>query len=56
LLTYWGSAAETYDLPPDIVQVWRDAAADPAKLLDDPDFCFREGFLLTVGRFPAASK
>ncbi len=55
LLTYWGAAAETYDLPADVLQVWRDAVADPAKLLDDPDFCLREAFVLTVGRFPAAS-
>jgi hypothetical protein len=30
--------------------VWREAAANPESLLDDPDFCAREFFVLTVGR------
>jgi arsenite methyltransferase len=29
------------------------AAADPDRLLDDPDFCFREAFVVTLGRVPA---
>jgi arsenite methyltransferase len=28
----------------------RAAAADPERLLDDPDFCIREAFVVTLGR------
>jgi hypothetical protein len=31
----------------------RAAAEDPDRLLGDPDFCFREAFVVTLGRVPA---
>lgn len=31
-------------------QYWRDAVANPSRIIDDPDFCLREGFTVSVGR------
>ena len=47
-----GLAAE-HDVPPADLEALRAAAADPDRLLDDPDFCFREAFVVTLGRVPA---
>ncbi len=52
LLGYFASAAQTYDLAPDDRRAWRALGEHPAALLDDPDFCFREFFVLTVARNP----
>ena len=54
LLTYFAGAAETYDLSTDDLRVWRKMAANPASVLDDPDFCFREFFVTTAGQFVSA--
>jgi arsenite methyltransferase len=47
-----GLAAE-HDVPPADREALRAAAADPDRLLDDPDFCLREFFIVTLGRVPA---
>jgi len=47
-----GLAAE-HDVPSQDREVLRAAAADPDRLLDDPDFCLRESFVVTAGRVPA---
>lgn len=49
LLTYFADVATQHAVPPADVQVWRDVAANPGSLLDDPDFCLREFFVVTVG-------
>lgn len=48
-LTYIAKIAETYDIPPSDLQFWRELAAHPSRLLDHPDLCFREGFVVAVG-------
>jgi arsenite methyltransferase len=45
--------ANELDVPEADRQLWRDVAANPARLLDDPDFCKRESFTLAVGRKPS---
>ena len=50
-----GLAAE-HDVPPADREALNAAAADPDRLLDDPDFCFREAFVVTLGRIPACDK
>jgi arsenite methyltransferase len=52
-LRYHAGLAAEYELPPSDHEVWRAVAADPDRLLDDPDFCFREYFVVTLGRVPA---
>ena len=47
-----GLAAE-HDVPSLDREALRAAAADPDRLLDDPDFCLRESFVVTAGRVPA---
>jgi arsenite methyltransferase len=47
-----GLAAE-HDLSPADREVLSAAAADPDRLLDDPNFCLREAFVVTLGRVPA---
>lgn len=42
--------AEEHGAPDADIQLWRDAAADPARILDDPDFCLREGFVVVVAQ------
>jgi arsenite methyltransferase len=39
-----------YGLPDADYQIWRDAVANPSRIIDDPDFCLREGFTVSVGR------
>jgi len=53
LLRYFAGLAGKHDVPQADLEAWRVAAADPDRLLDDPDFCFRESFVTTVGRVPA---
>lgn len=52
-LRYFAGLAPQYDVPVADLQVWREAAANPASLIDDPDFCFREFFVLRMGRVAA---
>jgi arsenite methyltransferase len=40
------------DIPSVDQEALRAAAADPDRLLGDPDFCFREAFVVTLGRVP----
>jgi hypothetical protein len=42
-----------YALSPSDCEALAAAAADPDRLFDDPDFCFRECFVVTLGRIPA---
>ena len=49
-LTYLAGVAAEHAIPAVDLQVWREAAANPSTLLDDPDCCMREFFVLTVGR------
>lgn len=46
------AAVEAEHLPPADREQLRAAAADPDRLLDDPDFCLRESFVVTLGRVP----
>jgi SAM-dependent methyltransferase len=52
VLTYFAGLAAQHDVPAADLQLWRDVASNPGILLDDPDFCGREFFVLTVGRVP----
>jgi SAM-dependent methyltransferase len=53
LLARWSSLAPRHDLPAADLQFWKDVGTDSARLLDDPDFCYREFFVVTVGRVAA---
>ncbi|MBO1908910.1 hypothetical protein J4G37_29055 [Microvirga sp. 3-52] len=53
LVRFMVGLAVEHDLPPTDLEALRAAAADPDRLLDDPDFCFRETFLVTLGCVPA---
>lgn len=55
-LRYWGSRAAAYDLSATDLAALREIAANPSSLIDDPDFCFREFFVVAVGRVPAAGR
>lgn len=48
-LTLWANTAPDYGVPAADLAAWDEAAANPSKLLDDPDFCVREGFTVAVG-------
>jgi ubiquinone/menaquinone biosynthesis C-methylase UbiE len=50
VLTYFAGLAAQHDVPFADLQLWRDFASNPGSLLDDPDFCGREFFVLTLGR------
>jgi len=50
LLRYFASIAPEYDLPEDEHVYWRDLAHEPDRLLDSPEFCYREFFTVTVCR------
>jgi arsenite methyltransferase len=52
-LRFQAGLATEHDVPPADLAALRAAAADPDRLLDDPDFCFREAFVVTLGRVPA---
>ena len=51
-LRYHAGVAAEHDLPPSEQEAWRAVGADPERLLDDPDFCMREYFVVTLGRVP----
>ena len=53
LVSFMAGLAAEHDVPPTDLEALRAAAADPDRLLDDPDFCSREAFVVTVGRVPA---
>jgi SAM-dependent methyltransferase len=48
-----GRAATYEELLADDAKVWRAFAANPGRLLDDPDACMREFFVVAVGRTAA---
>jgi arsenite methyltransferase len=50
LISYFTTAAPDYDLPESDRHYWKELAANPKSLLDQPDFCYREFFVLTVCR------
>jgi arsenite methyltransferase len=52
LTRFMASLAAEHDLPPTDLEALRTAATDPDRLLDDPDFCLREAFVVTLGRVP----
>ncbi|WP_262269097.1 class I SAM-dependent methyltransferase [Microvirga yunnanensis] len=51
-LRYGAGLAAELDVPPADREALRAAAADPDGVLDDPDFCSREAFVVTIGRIP----
>jgi arsenite methyltransferase len=53
LLRFKAGLAAEHDVPSADREVLAAAAAEPDRLLDDPDFCLRESFVVTVGRVPA---
>ena len=50
LLRFMAGLAAEHDVPPADYEALRAAAANPDRLLDDPDFCLREAFVVTLGR------
>ncbi len=48
LLSYFASIADRYDLGPGDQSYWRDIAGQVDDLIAQPDFCYREFFVLTV--------
>jgi len=52
LLRRQASVAAEHDVPSEDHEALRTAAADPDRLLDDPEFCLREAFVVTLGRVP----
>jgi arsenite methyltransferase len=52
LTRFMASLAAEHDVPPTDLEALRTAATDPDRLLDDPDFCLREAFVVTLGRVP----
>jgi arsenite methyltransferase len=53
LLRFMAGLAAEHDVVPADREALSAAAADPDRLLDDPDFCLRESFVVTAGRVPA---
>ena len=49
---HWATLAAQFDMSPEDLQSLQQAASNPSVLLDDPDFCYREGFVVAVGRVP----
>jgi arsenite methyltransferase len=47
---FWATMSEEHDLPDTDRALWRETAANLDMLINDPDFCFREGFVVAVGR------
>jgi arsenite methyltransferase len=52
-LRYHAKLAAENGLSPSDCEALAAAAADPDRLFDDPDFCFREYSVVTLGRVPA---
>jgi arsenite methyltransferase len=53
ILPHYARIAAQLNLPADDLKVWREAAGNPDSLLDDPDCCLREFFVVTVGKVVA---
>ncbi|MBV8911484.1 MAG: methyltransferase domain-containing protein [Acetobacteraceae bacterium] len=51
-IRFWAQSAQTLDLSAEDKTAWARLHADPASLIDATDFCFREGFIVAVGRKP----
>jgi arsenite methyltransferase len=54
-LTLLADLAAQHEIPATDLQLWSDVATNPSSLLDDPDFCLREFFVLTVGKIAKAN-
>ncbi|MCJ9751170.1 class I SAM-dependent methyltransferase [Neorhizobium sp. BETTINA12A] len=52
LLSYFATVAPQYPLPSEDLATWQGVAANPERLLDDPGFCYREFFVLTLATMP----
>jgi arsenite methyltransferase len=52
-LRYHAKLAAEHGLSTQDCEAYNFAAADPGRLFDDPDFCFREVFVVTLGCVPA---
>ncbi|MER8370717.1 hypothetical protein [Mesorhizobium sp. M1348] len=50
LLAYFASVAPGYVLPDADQAYWQELKERPDRLLDDPDFCYREFFVVAVCR------
>lgn len=50
LIGYFTAVAPDYDLPEADQRYWRALVEDPAALLDAPDLCYREAFVLALAR------
>jgi SAM-dependent methyltransferase len=53
LLRLMAGYTADHDVPPADREALQAAADDPDHLLDDPDFCLREAFVVTLGRVPS---
>lgn len=51
LIAYFAGVAPSYDLSDDDKAYWGALEQDPDRIIDDPDFCYREFFVVTVCRF-----
>jgi SAM-dependent methyltransferase len=49
-IAHWTSVAEDFGVSAADLRTLREAATNPNALFDDPDFCWREGFVVAVGR------
>jgi arsenite methyltransferase len=52
-LRYHAQLTAEHNLSPADCDALAAAAANPDRLLDDPDFCFRWSFVVTLRRVPA---
>jgi arsenite methyltransferase len=50
VLRYFAGIVDQYDIPEADRNTWREAAANSEGLMNEPDFCYREGFVVAVGR------
>ena len=53
VLTFCSGLAIQYDVPAADLERWREVAAHPEIIIDDPDFCLREFFVVATGYVPA---
>jgi arsenite methyltransferase len=51
-LEFFSNLAATQDLTKSDLTEWKSIAATPDALINDPDFCYRELYVLTGGRVP----
>ncbi|MFM9938631.1 MAG: class I SAM-dependent methyltransferase [Hyphomicrobiaceae bacterium] len=49
-LKLWSGQAAGYGVSASDLRIWQEAVANPTGLIDNPDFCWREFFVLAVGR------